>query len=253
MKTTKNIIDIAFNVTIFLCITIAVFVILNIFVATSFKVSSNSMSPTIISGDYILVDKISAGARIFNVWKAIKGKNVDIYRIPGWRKFSRNDILAFNQPYVYPQTASMHLDVMKFYVKRCLALPGEIIEMKNNLYTIVSEADSNSCSVIIPQKGMKIKMDEKAYLHYRNLIEWEQKENLNVRNGYFYLNDSIINGYTFKDNYYFVCGDNTDASWDSRYWGMLPEKLIAGRVLATWKSVDNEGKVRWNRVMTRVK
>lgn len=66
---------------------------------TSFKIPSDSMEPLFFSGDYILVDKCSKGARLFNVSDAINRKHIKIHRVPGWRNFERNDIPVFNFPY----------------------------------------------------------------------------------------------------------------------------------------------------------
>lgn len=52
------------------------------------------MSPSMLAGDCVLVDKCSGGARIFNVLKALDSKDVNIYRMPGWRNFKRNDVLV---------------------------------------------------------------------------------------------------------------------------------------------------------------
>lgn len=67
------------------------------------------------------------------------------------------------------------------------------------------------------------------------------------------MGDSLITHYTFRENYYFVAGDRAMNSQDSRYWGLLPEPYIVGRARWVWKSVDRNGKVRWERVMKRVK
>jgi signal peptidase I len=71
----------------------------------------------------------------------------------------------------------------------------------------------------------------------------------------------IINGkpattYTFKQNYYWMMGDNRHNSEDSRYWGYVPENHIVGKPVFIWMSWDTNGKginkVRWNRVFTTV-
>ena len=82
-KCCNRIVNIAFGV----CIAIIVFLALQLFFVTSFKIPSDSMEPTLLGGDYILVEKCSKGARLFNVIASLEGKKVDIYRMPGWRKF----------------------------------------------------------------------------------------------------------------------------------------------------------------------
>ena len=88
---------------------------------------------------------------------------------------------------------------------------------------------------------------------YRNAIEWEQKKKLMQRGDIFLLNDSIIQEYQFKEDYYFVAGDKVMNSKDSRYWGLLPEKFIVGKATLKWKYIDlNTDEIRWNRVFKRI-
>ena len=102
------------------CIIAMILLLIQIFMFTSFKIPSDSMEPSLLAGDYIWVDKCSKGARLFNVLDAIDKKPVTIHRMPGWRSFKRNDILVFNLPYP-DRWDSITFDVMKYYVKRCVA------------------------------------------------------------------------------------------------------------------------------------
>ena len=130
-KCCNRIVNIAFGV----CIAIIVFLALQLFFVTSFKIPSDSMEPTLLGGDYILVEKCSKGARLFNVIASLEGKKVDIYRMPGWRKFKRNDVLVFNYPYS-KRRDSIALDAMVYYVKRCVALPGDTLEIRDAHYLV---------------------------------------------------------------------------------------------------------------------
>jgi signal peptidase I len=57
-----------------------------------------------------------------------------------------------------------------------------------------------------------------------------------------------------QENYYFMAGDCVSESYDSRYWGLLPEDFVVGKVAFIWKSVDPEtGKFRWKRFLKPVK
>ena len=127
-KCCNRIVNIAFGV----CIAIIVFLALQLFFVTSFKIPSDSMEPILLGGDYILVEKCSKGARLFNVIASLEGKKVDIYRMPGWRKFKRNDVLVFNYPYS-KRRDSIALDAMVYYVKRCVALPGDTLEIRDEI------------------------------------------------------------------------------------------------------------------------
>ena len=66
------------------------------------------------------------------------------------------------------------------------------------------------------------------------------------------MNDSIIKWYCFRENYYFVAGDNVGSSQDSRYWGLLPESYIVGKAVLIWKSNDESGKLRWSRILSKI-
>lgn len=64
------------------------------------------------------------------------------------------------------------------------------------------------------------------------------------------LNDSTMGEYIFKENYYFVTRDKVMSSRDFRYWGLLVEKFIVGKVTLIWKSVNPPTEeIRWNRVL----
>lgn len=77
------------NLFFYLCLLVAIYIVMQVFVVTSFSIPSDSMSPSMLAGDCVLVDKCSGGARIFNVLKALDSKDVNIYRMPGWRNFKR--------------------------------------------------------------------------------------------------------------------------------------------------------------------
>ena len=65
------------------CCIVVVWMMVQLFVFTSFRIPSDSMEPSVLAGDYILVDKCSKGGRFFNVFDAIDGKEVEIHRMPG--------------------------------------------------------------------------------------------------------------------------------------------------------------------------
>ena len=86
------------------------------------------MYPALMPGDYILVNKWMMGARIFDVWDAIDGKEVEINRLLGIRKAERNDVLVFHYPYP-DRHDSLSMDMLLYYVKRCIALSGDTVEI----------------------------------------------------------------------------------------------------------------------------
>ena len=258
-------------------------------VVASFRIPTDSMQPTLLPGDNILVNKTLMGARIFNIWDAAEDKEVEIHRLPRLGKVKRNNVLVFHYPYPHKNDSlSMHL--LKYYVKRCIALPGDTMGIRQGHYYIkgidepigniqaqnrIALLDKEDARGIVmdaypwdkymnwtiqdfgplhvPARGQTVAMDSTAVKLYRNLVEWEQKKPLTRKENHVYLGDSLILEYCFKENFYFVGGDYMENSKDSRYWGLLPEPYIVGVATSIWKSVDKStGKIRWDRVMKRI-
>lgn len=272
------------------CLMIVLFIV-QLFCFTSFKIPSDSMEPALKDGDRILVNKLIKGARLFNVSSTLNNEEVTIYRMPGLGKLKRNDVLVFNFPYQMNRWDSIRMDVMQYYVKRCIALPGDTLEIRGGFYKIrgcveqvgnynaqqqlASLQDPKQYGVVegtfpydkkmnwtirefgplpVPKRGQDVMMDRTNFLLYRQLISWEQKRKLRMKDGLVLLGDSVISQYRFQKNYYFVSGDKMANSQDSRYWGMLPEEYIVGKATRIWNSEDKyTGKTRWNRVMKKIK
>ena len=117
------------------CILIVVGWFLKVVVFASFHVPTDSMQPALQPGDNILVNKSIMGARIFDIWEAAEEKEVEIHRLPGFGKVKRNDVLVFHYPYPHKNDSlSMHL--LKYYVKRCIALPGDTMGIRKGRYYI---------------------------------------------------------------------------------------------------------------------
>jgi signal peptidase I len=106
----------------------------------------------------------------------------------------------------------------------------------------------------VPSKGSNILVDSISIKLYKNLIEYETRKSVIVRNKTVYLGDSTIQNYTFRQDYYFMTGDNVQDSQDSRYWGLLPDDLIIGKAVLILNSNDrNTGKYRWDRFLKVLK
>jgi signal peptidase I len=265
------------------------FVILQIFFFSTFKIPSDSMSPALEAGDNVLVCKAIIGPRLFNIFVSLRNEQTKIYRLPGLKKIQRNDVLVFNFPCPNNwETIEMH--ILKYYVKRCIGLPGDSLSIKNGLFHIegyqgilgnrLSQIkiqdreekdfeggvfhcfpyDSTLCwnikdfgALYIPKAGTSILLDRQNFLLYKKLIEWEQQEHLYYRDTSVYLKNKKIDTYQFQKNYYFMAGDNGENSQDSRYWGLLPEEYIVGKAWIVWKSIDPyTGKIRWKRLFNLV-
>lgn len=254
MKNWKKWADRLLTLAFGLCVLVVVWVLLQVTCFTSFRVPSPSMYPALIPGDYILVNKWLMGARVFDIWEAVEDKEVKIHRLPGLRKVKRNDVLVFHYPYPH-RNDSISMDMMLYYVKRCIALPGDTVEIRKGCYWIngtrkdrrwarmetePSQEDSLQWNVAlgwtvqqlgplpVPARGQEVAMDTLTGKMYGRLIAWEQKKPLTLRGDSVFLGDSLIGNYRFQENYYFMAGDNLDNSKDSRYWGLVPEPYIVG-------------------------
>lgn len=252
--------------------------ILQLFCFTTFKIPTDSMEPELIAGDYIVVNKLVYGARLFNVFDAIEKRDVEIHRTWGVGEIKRNDVVVFNYPYP-SKKGGITFDVMKYYVKRCVALPGDTFEIANAHYKVkgvgtllgnrkgqdelaaLLASGKDDCEqrvamkgyphdsligwniaefgpLYIPKVGDVICLNRLNWALYRELIEWEQQKSLLWKEGECWLGEDRITTYQFTHNYYFMAGDKAVNSRDSRYWGMLPEEFIVGKAVFIWKSKD---------------
>ena len=94
-----KLVNVAVNVLFGMAILIVGWLCLQVFVFSSFRIPSRSMEPELTINDYVLVLKPIIGPRIFNVFASLRGEQIAIYRLPGFRRIKRNDVLIFNNPY----------------------------------------------------------------------------------------------------------------------------------------------------------
>ncbi len=110
----------------------------------------------------------------------------------------------------------------------------------------------------IPAEGATIDLTEKNIALYIDVIRnYEGNDTVRVENGKVWVDQQEISTYTFKQNYYFMMGDNRHNSEDSRFWGFVPEDHIVGKAFFIWLSLDkNEGfinKIRWSRLLNLIR
>lgn len=110
--------------------------------------------------------------------------------------------------------------------------------------------------IYIPKAGATVKLDAKSLPFYKIIISEYEKNKLKVSGNDIYINDKIATTYTFKQNYFWMMGDNRNNSLDARYFGYTPEDHIVGKPVFIWMSWDSNGKglnkIRWERLFTTV-
>ena len=119
--------------------------------------------------------------------------------------------------------------------------------------------EDNFGPIIIPEKNKTVELNKNNLPIYKKIIrEYEKNELILDQNGIISINNVETNNYTFKQDYYWMMGDNRYRSEDSRSWGFVPEDHIVGKPVFIWFSIEgiNDGfknwKVRWDRVFTTI-
>ena len=249
----------------YLILVIIIWLVIRLFVIQAYTVPTASMSNTFVEGDKVFVNKLAFGARVpitpLSVHFGKTKKYIDLITLPyirffGYTSIKQNDILAFN----LPSETEHPVDEKKEMLKRCVALPGNFIEIKN-AHVYVNSVLQNEEFVLqknasftqenysptvfphhgnfkwnldffgplyIPKKGQSITLNTKTLTLYKYIIETHEGCSVLALGNDYYINGEKTKTYTFKMNYYFVLGDNRYNSIDSRYWGFLPENHIIG-------------------------
>lgn len=258
-----------------------------ILVCDQFIVPSKSMIPTLIPSDRILANKLIFGARIYKNYDFSEGQPLESWRMPRLRKIRPNDVLVFNIPRGYDRD-KIEFKINYVFAKRCVGTPGDTIRIekgfyKNNLYDkiigvkseqqrLFSTPDSLMPDFVltsiphdgkwtikefgplyVPAKGDTVRLDSRLARLYKIVIEYEMGTSLFLYENGRMLDDTLITEYVFKNNYYFMGGDNVLDSNDSRYWGFMPEEFIVGVAKRISYSRDrNIGEFRWDRLWRRI-
>ncbi len=206
---------------------IALVFVLRSFLFEPFKIPSSSMLPTLFVGDLILVNKFTYGIRL----PVINKKVIDIGHP------QRGDVMVFRFP-VDPKTD---------YIKRVIGVPGDKIEYKNKQLTVNGE--------VFKYQQLNDFLDEEKLSYSRHLTEISKSRKHNILNDDYaptFVRDALnfpgkencqysVEGFscTVPDGHYFMMGDNRDNSFDSRYWGFVPEQNIVGRAFFIWMNLGN--------------
>ena len=169
-------------------------------------------------------------------------------------------------------------DKVDHYVKRCVAIPGDTLEIREGLVWVDGVQQPSYPGMQISRNLEKVQNDYREIFPFSPDYTWTRdefgplwipekgatvqltRENLPLYERIIrvYEHSSVeealaAGSYTFKQDYYFMMGDNRHNSLDSRYWGFVPEDHIVGRPVVIWLSTD-EGKrfpknIRWGRFL----
>ena len=106
----------------------------------------------------------------------------------------------------------------------------------------------------VPKEGVTIEVNERTLALYgKTITDYDHNKDAEIVNGQLVIDGSPVTEYTFKQDYYFMMGDNRHNSLDSRFWGFVPADHIVGKGFFIWLSLDgNESflsKIRWSRFL----
>jgi signal peptidase I len=97
------------------------------------------MNPAILPGDYIIVNKMAYGSRIYKNFSLLKNGKFETFRLKGFSKVKLNDVIVFNNPYSEPSKITPNLN--DYYVKRCVAIPCDTFYIEKGIYKIKGRSE----------------------------------------------------------------------------------------------------------------
>ncbi len=352
--------------------------LIRFFVFEAYTIPTPSMESSLMVGDFLFVSKLHYGVRtpktplqlplthqkiwFTNIPSYLRWLDLPIYRLPGFSSVKQGDAVVFNVPN-FEEDGDAPVDLRTFYVKRCVATPGDVLEVRDQQVIVNGKAMENpermqhpifmktkenleekffeaygirnapdasydsadwlplaepdSQNVLwgyklntskammdeikalrfnktfdtnlfkdpkgvtfvdifphdttlykwnrdfygplkVPAKGLTVPMTPGNVALYSEAIQkYEGNKNV-VVNGYqISIDGKAITSYTFKQDYYFMMGDNRHNSADSRFWGFVPSDHIVGKAFFVWMSIDANKSlfswkfwevIRWNRL-----
>ncbi len=245
---------------------VAALLIKSFLIETS-RVPTGSMETTIKVGDFLFVNKFIYGS---SSPRNIPFTDIALpfFTLPAIKSPEKGEIVVFEYP---GNRDELHSNAITNYVKRCVATPGDTIQIKNKVvfingvespipahiqytnpypapvgvsYSTIFPKGSgwnkdNYGPYVIPKKGDEIN------LHIGNIERWKTiidrefgKRVVTKRDGKIFVEGKEVTSYEIKKDYYFMLGDNRDNSEDSRFWGLVPDDLIIGEALMIYWSWD---------------
>ena len=192
------------------------------FIVEPFRIPSGSMMPTLLVGDFILVNKFSYGLRLPVIHNKITSGD----------KPKHGDVVVFR----YPQDESQD------YIKRVIGLPGDQVSYYNRKLSINGEALKYEIDHVYqglgdlnrmqPASGCdRAKASCQVFVESNDGVDYSVMTNPGTAYG---INGEVV----VPEGHYFVMGDNRDHSNDSRIWGYVPEENLVGKAFMVWMHWD---------------
>lgn len=219
---------------------LALITIFRSFIYEPFQIPSGSMMPTLLVGDFILVEKFSYDVRD-PVWRSSLYSN---------NKPQRGDVAVFK----YPEQPTVD------YIKRVVGVPGDRVIYRNKQLFIEKACVENSTAdcgklemvpltlknegefyqEMYPQRRYTEQLGDVAHDILQTPAKREHME------FFFKQNGTAIDEFVVPQGHYFVLGDNRDNSRDGRFWGFVPEENMVGKAVFIWMSFEfNDNPDSW--------
>ncbi len=178
----------------------------------AFKIPSSSMEDTLLIGDHLFVNKFIYGIRV----------PFTDYRVLKWRDIQHGDVVVFECPPTALTEEQRAHHVQRDFIKRAVALPGDEVRVKNKRLYI---------------NGL---LQTEPYAVYKDpmLIPDTRRDGMQAEFQRAWESGDLAPHSFVRDNFgpvkvppgdYFVMGDNRDGSFDARFWGPLPNRLLKGK------------------------
>ncbi len=189
------------------------------FVAEPFRIPSSSMMPTLLVGDFILVNKFTYGLRL-----PVLNTRVVPMGTP-----ERGDVAVFRYPGMGENDPQKGMD----YIKRVVGLPGDRISFSNQTLYI------NDQAVAMRPVGAYVGTGRGREMTGASLLENELPgRSHQILQASPYGDMRLQGNWTVPQGSYFVMGDNRDHSADSRVWGFVPEDALVGKAFLVWLNCE---------------